>query len=58
MAQSSYKENITILDAVDNLSSMADIDLDGVQSEGRAALERLRETARWLDIEIKRRPKL
>ncbi|MDN3504184.1 MAG: hypothetical protein P0S95_01250 [Rhabdochlamydiaceae bacterium] len=51
MAQHAHKEEFTILEAVDNLTSMADIDIDDVMTKGRAALEVLRETARWLDIE-------
>lgn len=51
MAQQSNKENLTVLDAVDNLTSMAELDIEALKKQGREALEYIRDTAKWLDIE-------
>ena len=54
MAQRAFEDDLTILEAVDNLSSMADLDLEEVKQKGRDALEMLLERAQWLDLDNKK----
>lgn len=50
MAELSYDENMTILDAIDHLSTLVDIDIQEIVKSGEGAADKLKASIVWLDL--------
>ncbi|NBO23930.1 MAG: hypothetical protein EBU93_01630 [Chlamydiae bacterium] len=54
MAKTKRKLDLSVLEAVDNLSSMAEIDLEEGKNNRQVLLEKLKERANWISYESKK----